>query len=396
MSTVTGPLRPLLREDAETPIGGDTPFEFLDPCCQKEILNESHHRRVGNKLRESDRSQVRLDERSRAIGRIGHTCHHHHDCSCCESSDYPLLAEMRDRRLKIEAEFAKDNYTGEKLHIDDSEDSDDLDSDDEAMLAGLSEAIPMTPEELERVQAIENAALDRENALQMGYGEHVEASIEHIMKTAGEYGETVVCHVFQPKLALCALLDLELEVLAVEFLGTRFRRLPASLDVRRALVNLCKGAVTAQSVVESDSVFQQKNLSGESNAHAVAVESGLAQQRPLLICARRGEVTIVETQLEQFGNNDELFVADLRTYLDRAHALQRSIEDGMSVQDIEKLRRRMKIFNGGDSDEEEEDDTGDWCNKPGCTKKFHHTHVGIEGGNMVHAIDEQGLEALGR
>ena len=179
-------------------------LDELDPCCQKEIMNARHHQRVGAQLREHDVSERRLDEKFRAIQSL--RSGHQHHCACCSaSSDYPLLAEIRkDLNFAVDAEIDTNNP---KLNDDDN--YSDLDSDDEALLAGLDESIGLTEEEQIRIETAKEYAYAREQALVLGLGKHSEESIDHLLKIIG-YGEVVVCHVYQPHMKLCALLDLAL------------------------------------------------------------------------------------------------------------------------------------------------------------------------------------------
>ena len=389
MAARTGQLRPELRQNEELPIG-DTPFEFLDPCCQKEILNESHHKRVGSKLRESDRSQVRLDERDRVLGNV-HVCqrHRHANCGCGdEARDYPLLSQFREARFTNAIDIAIEEFSH-----DSESDGEELDSDDEALLQGLDESVGLTEDEQERMLASRQAADARARALRMGYGVHIEATTDHILKTAGQYGETVVCHIYQPTMARCALLDLALEQLASENLGTRFRRMQAHQEVREPLEKLCRGVVANADSANGDQRAEQ----GGDNANTRRVREALSSSKPLLLCVRGGAVTVVETNLDQCGTADEMFLPDLRSYLDKAHVLHNSTEDGMSVRDVGRLRQRMQQLQGDSSDSEADDRVeGEFCNLPGCSKRFHHSHVGIDGGaSLVHLEGEHGREALG-
>ena len=128
------------------------PLDELDPCCQKEIENNKHHARVGDELRQYDRSQLRLDEKNSAI--LSLRAGKFSRCQCCETSmEYPLLAEMR-RMSEITAEGSSGNYeyfdsdTRERQRkpesTSDSEDSDsEIDSDDELLMSGLTMLTPI-------------------------------------------------------------------------------------------------------------------------------------------------------------------------------------------------------------------------------------------------------------
>lgn len=348
-------------------------LDELDPCCQKEIINARHHKRVGDELRGHDVSERRLNEKFRAIQSL--RSGHQHHCACCSASaDYPLLADLRSSAAQTDED--NDNRRNK---VDS-----DMDSDDEALLAGLDDSIGFTEEEQERMAEAEQLSFARDQAMLLGHGKHSEESITHLMKMV-EYGEAVVCHVYQPHMKICALLDLALERLAAGALGTKFRRIAVSPDVRHYLAKVCGGttAINATTNEESNSAFARQ------------LETALVQQSPVLLCIKSGHVTLMESQLHQFGSDDQIYESDLRNYLEKAQMLYATVEDAMSLIDLERVKEMVKKAQGFDDAEGEVDDDA-WCNVPGCDKKFHHQHIGAGGvGSLVRGGQEDGQEALG-
>ena len=71
------------------------PLDEMDPCCAKEIANESAKARVGRELRKTDRSMVRHDMRQAAFDDLRNGAR----CKCCSApADYYLLLKLRKER----------------------------------------------------------------------------------------------------------------------------------------------------------------------------------------------------------------------------------------------------------------------------------------------------------
>jgi len=392
-------------------LDGMHPMDLLDPCCQKEVENQRHHDKVGSKLRESDRSQQRLDERLKAINSLRKGKWSRCEC-CAQPKDYPLLAKYRSsvegaaKLPKYRGEFrgktawnfgseevAKGEERIAEFRAEDAEDS-DWDSEDEAMLAGAGAAVGRTADETERLFAAEEAKKAMDNALEGGFGEHLEDSGQHVFTLVQEYGETVVCHVFQPELPMCAWLDLYLEKIASQFLGTRFRRVEASPDSRHYLAKLCRGASAGRGLSDVERAASDNNSANSAGTRfARQIEDALSAQLPLLVCFSKGEPVLVEAGLGQYGTKDGVFDADLHTLLGNAHVLHARLEDSMHIRDLEAHFQRLQ--RSGEEEDEEEEEENTWCDVPGCSTRYHHTHIGAGKGSLVNEnASELGREAL--
>jgi hypothetical protein len=399
---------PVFREDDP-----NEPLDEMDPCCMKEIINARHHERVGAQLRPHDRSQIRLDERLRAIKSL-RTGGSFARCECCASpTDYPLLAKYRkavegaatipsyrgDYQDVVEQDPVRAARVGAGLGEYNSEDDEDWDSADEAMLAGVEKEVGHTAEETERIQAAADAALALSSALNLGFGEHSEDSAKHVSTCVREYGESLVLHVYQPELPLCAWLDLALEKLAKRYLGTRFRRVKATSEARFVLSKLCvssagsvpkgkgAGALTDDSI---DTASIANDSTGSALRFASSLERAMADQYPVLLCFSKGEVVAMETQLQCFGNKNEIYESDLTTYLNHAHVLYTNIEDSMTVKDLEGFFQRVSVKN----EDEDEVEPNRWCGQVGCTTGYFHEHIGKGQSSLVkdeknEALDEE-------
>lgn len=119
------------------------PFDELDPCCQKELEDESKRYAVAKRLKKYDRSNVRKN----TVQSVFTGFQDYKKCGCCsiKAVDYPLLAQIK-RQLENKNTL---------LINDDSDkcnDESDNDSDDDFMNEmGLN---ALTPLEEERLKVI--------------------------------------------------------------------------------------------------------------------------------------------------------------------------------------------------------------------------------------------------
>jgi len=398
----------------EDELDGMHPMDRLDPCCQKEVENQRHHDKVGSKLREGDRSQQRLDERLNAINSLRKGKWSRCEC-CAQPRDYPLLAKYRS---SLEGAAHLPKYRGEfkggttktawsfgdeqtakgeerivEFRSEEAVDS-DWDSDDEALLAGLDDSVGRTAEETERLLAAQEAQVALDTALGSGFGEHMEDSAQHVFTLVREYGETVICHVYQPQLPLCAWLDIHLEKLSKQFLGTRFRRVEACPDARHFLAKLCRGGRLGRGLSDVEMAASDTSSASSAGARfAKQVEESMSAQLPLLACFSKGECVAVQVGLNQLGDKDGVYEADVHTLLDNAHVLHARLADSMNISDLEAHFARLR----GSGEEEDEDapEENAWCDVPGCGTRYNHTHIGKGKGSLVSdGGAELGREAL--
>ena len=80
----------------------DDYLDELDPCCQKEIIQNRKEKRIKEVLSKTDRSNQRNKIRDKILS--NQVCLASNDCSCCMSPklfDYPLLITLRENSYKF-------------------------------------------------------------------------------------------------------------------------------------------------------------------------------------------------------------------------------------------------------------------------------------------------------
>lgn len=83
----------------------ELPLDELDPCCQKELAEESARARITKQLRKSDRSMVRYDMRAGALDALRNSAR----CACCvDVQDYYLLASLRQQQQQEASSHQRD------------------------------------------------------------------------------------------------------------------------------------------------------------------------------------------------------------------------------------------------------------------------------------------------
>ncbi len=383
------------------------PFDELDPCCQRELMNAKHRERVTTELRRTDRLQNRLNERTQAITSLRQGSFSRCEC-CSHKQDYALLSKYKQALegaaklpkyrgpypgLNTSFKFGDEAVAkGVSRDVEYLDQEDDWDTDDEALLEGVEAIVGHTEDEAERLKLASESKAAMDRALAGGFGEHIEDSARHVCTLVRDNGETVVCHVYQPLLPLCAWLDIYFEKLAKQYLGTRFRRVEASPDARHYFSHLCRRSAVDEIVAVRES------STSSMNAHfARKLEEGLKAQLPVLMCFVKGELVALETGLQQFGHKDGVYESDALTYLQNTHVLHSRLEDSMNVSDLERLTQRLHHTQTGNEDEDS-DDEGRWCDVPGCRTKYIHTHIGTSSENQISLVpnaEDKGFEVLG-
>jgi hypothetical protein len=334
------------------------PFEELDSCCQKEIVNENHHARVGAELRKHDRTLERMEMHKKAINSLRKGF-----CVCgtdCEmiASDYPLLAMIRGHagnERVIGSDLVAAGMDGERRGDGESE------SDDDSLLDDMGDEF-LTTEEKIRLEEVVNMQKLVEKARGMGYAQHMEETASHcglLIKSQ----QTLILHIYNPNSLFCARLDLELEKLAVIYIGTKFRRMPMSTDT----------SYFVESQVE-------KGISVSAQSAQPRVERG----RPFLVAFKDGAVCFTEGGLSRFGSDREVYQSELVTYFSNAHVLSSEV-----------VMPSLQQLAGFNAEEEPEDDPeSSSCGFPGCKRSYNHSHVAAGADSLVKGDDEEGMEAL--
>lgn len=322
------------------------PYDELDPCCQREIDENTKYNEVTRYLREHDRSTARLDIKKRAVASL-----RSFKCECCHNSkDYPILAKLRSLTVVKEATI----ITSDKEN--DSEEDSDIDSEF------------LTPYEIERMNQVKVQIERIEKAKLLGFATHIEDSIEHICRDLKSTSTPIILHLYDPDSSLCGALDLTLETLAPRFIGSKFRRLAYAPHLREN-----------PSLQEYQKVFS--NIDASNSQHA-------------LICFANKAISAYTYSYSEFCdlNNDVVHSADLETFLDRAHVLASEV----SAEDM-KYYRSVDELNE-DDEEESAAEKNRFCDDPDCTRFFPHEHIGSSssgnGAASFMRVAQTGEEAL--
>jgi hypothetical protein len=193
------------------------PFEELDPCCQKEVLLQRREREFKEKIKRSDRADVRRNLQKTVFQKIETLSR----CVCCHNSgDYPLLGSLRLGEGFIDHGEEGRSVSQEQRQEERKEgaDSDD-DSDDSDWLSDY-----VSPSELIRKEQLKTEILRRENLQTLGFSVHLRESAQHLLETLRSFPVPLLIHICFPDRILSATLDLAMEQLASRYLGCLFRR----------------------------------------------------------------------------------------------------------------------------------------------------------------------------
>jgi hypothetical protein len=316
----------------------DLPFDELDPCCQREILDRRKEYEIRKRLNKTDRSQIRLNHirNTLKIKTPSITC-----VSCAAPRDYLLLSQYRE--LEINKEL--DNKADKIEKIDDEEDDEDFDDDFESEY-----------EKQLRDKLMQRCAM-LEDKRRNGYLVHIEDSSQHIIERI-QYGEYLVLHIYDPDNESCAIIDLSLEKLAVMYGFTRFRKIHM-LDAG-----------------EIRSLFK--------------INSSPAD--PLIVCFGNKSLKSFTNNINEITPNQEICSNDLKRFLDNSNVLFAN-DDPLT----EVLFDASAVFETETISDDGNDESELFCNKEGCNRNYIHSH--IESGSnksSIFGIDNAGAEALSK
>lgn len=332
-----------MENDLDWSEDGDVPFEALDPCCQREILDRRRYNEVTRKLRPVDRSLRRLDERKAVVKDLKTRNIDPWTCGCCVSNeDYNSLRRLKeildvnhDADTSIEKDAKSDNNNNE------DDDDDDLLDDD----------FPLTDYERERMEQALMETQKRAAAAQspLRLALHLEESVGHLMFLIQRIIDIpIVVHVYQDD-PLSALIDYTFErTLAPKYPGTMFRRVS-----------------TSSTISFHDLETQRKDLIEEFN-------TALVDNRHCILIFRRGQLatTLKPQDLVALGDTLELVSRHLIRVLDHAHVLC----DDLPAMVLHPRLLEEEGIVAREEDGEEEAER--FCDDPDCTKHFPHEHVG--------------------
>lgn len=322
------------------------PFELLDPCCQKDILERRRNKDIKDRLSTTDPSlkkERHIESVFNGLFKVN-TCH-----TCGSPKDYALLTEMRHEAERT-CDMGDKPDEAEKLCGDSGDEllDDEFESDYELEL---------------KAKLLERSRF-QQSMEKFGLGIHSEDSVTHIMQHI-ESGARVIVHIYDPNSVDCAKLDLSLESAAKRYLYTRFRR---------ATVFTCK---------------------------ELCVKYGLPMSTQLLACFIDNSVSTYTAALRELVPNGEICSSNLYRYLENSKAaVNNDVDDGIAALSALELSRAAAQIDHKVSDGEEEDDLNDYCDEPGCDKRYSHTHIGASAGRdglrNPFSTNIAGSEALGK
>lgn len=320
--------------------GEEIPFEELDDCCQKDVLERRHNQRLKKELRVGDRSYERFDLQATVFFNKS-------KCACCsEPVDYTLLRQLRSEK----ASFCVPSQRVEEDREEPESESDDELLDDDFV----------SPLEQQRKQEFVQYQEKLQIAQSYGYACHVEDSLEHILGDINA-GLDMVIHVYNSSEIICAKMDLLLEDLSTSTLGTKFRRI-------RYMKDMTEGRYMG----------------------AFSVKSGDVSPSGCILCFR-GKTLCASSRNEAFAEGSTLFDDDVRKFLDNARMITTELP-------LDRLLAAGRGTQTTRSAEEEEEEVFErFCDDPNCTKRYLHEHVGRGASTASFLMDERsdGMAALG-
>lgn len=343
----------------------ELPFDELDPCCQKEVLNERRKREVNQKLRGVDRSNQRIDIKKSVFTFYGMS-----SCQCCSlpQPDYSALRGFKAEMCAVDESKAREEERqrkeDEKFRAEVGEEEEE-ESDDDPLLDDFD--LPLTAEEQERMRQLAQYTTNLETAKKYGLGIHLEESIEHLLEFIENPTVPLILHIYQATSQQSAVIDYLLEkTFSERYLGTRFRRHPYSYHL-----------ATDERLHE-----WQKYFTSTSDA--------------LLLCFKGKQIIAYESQPSKFGDHIDDINSNLRRFLENSKALETEVPH-VSVLFPNNSSALKGLL---DNDDEEEIDERKFCDDPDCVRKYPHEHVGRKtannatGASFISSKNRVGEEAL--
>ena len=308
------------------------PFELLDPCCQKDVLEKRRAKEVKERLGTTDPSVRKEKQLQSVFTNLSKTstCH-----ACCTHTDYPMLMQVR---AEVQAEQEALQHAG---HSSDSDS--DYDFGDEFESAMEKE---MKAKMVQRNQLLE---LKR----RVGLGVHVEESEAHALDLI-DAGSRVVLHLYDPRSSCCARIDISLEDAAKRYSATKFRRISMSIAAEKICPMFMLPMDTALVACFMDQ-------------HLVTYTSNEAELVP----------------------GGEISSKNLFRFLDNSKVVTDDDAEGL-------LMPMTLDYNENSSDEDMDEDSNEYCGVPGCRKKYRHTHIATssEGGSNAFSGADAGSEVF--
>jgi hypothetical protein len=366
----------------------------LDACCRREAESNRKQGALLSALQRHDRVALAERRKKHLLGGLSWG----HGCRCCydpnsDGGEYGALMDARKRLAEergdvcaaddedSNGETADDGddekkMTSEPAFVERKNDDSDSDSDDEFDYLldedppggdGQPSALALL-EEARRAE-LEMTVMEREAAIQHGFGAHRQMHPSRVLRAAGlgmdqrgmaaAVAPAVVLHLYDPESDMSACLDLHLEgpLMAGTYRGTKFLR----------------GSGRPALLLDAD--LAQRELP------RLRPESDL----PALIAIRNGNVVAHCPALENLGSKSEGTIEPraVEEFLDRAGVLLR---DPPAFEDLCRIRPEEMMLlenmamerNAAAAANRAEPEEFYNCGVEGCNKTFHHNHVGIQ------------------
>lgn len=290
-------------------------------------------------------------------------------CRCCYDpnsdghAEYQALAEYKAQRPILESLPEVEEEEKKEIH-DSDEDSDDefdylLDEDLPGDEFGGGSALKELEEQ--RRAELEFEMIQRQTAMQHGYGTHRQLHPGRVLKAAGLASNparapppAVVLHLFDPDSTTSASLDYFLETdLAPRYPGTIFLRSGGRFTL-----------LMDESIAQR--AFGNRLQADRDMPALVAIRNGVAVNIcPQLKALSAYDGEEVETRaVEMWLENSGVLLSNPPNFYDLCHI--RPEEDAL-----------MDYLAHQKPEEVDEEEIYD-CGVPGCQKTFHHEHVGVK------------------
>ena len=338
------------------PVHMDNPdFGEIDPtleaCCRREVESNRQRSVLEQTLSRHDVVAMKERRRRHLVSNLSWGV----GCRCCydpnsDGGEYRALIEARARQQKGNKELEEEEENVEETSNDSNDEFDylldeDLPGDDGGVIHELEER---------RRAELEFAMLQREVALQHGYGVHRQMHPNRVLRAAGLGGTSspaVVLHLVDPDSMASASLDLCLEDLAETYRGTKFLR------------------SSGRSVLLMDAEMAQKSLP------RLSPDSDM----PALVAIREGVVVAACPRLQGLVS-DESYEAvaipeEVRAWLDKAGVL---LERPPRIDEVCLIRPEEEALMDHLVASAQSAPPRYDCGVPMCDKTFPHEHVGIQ------------------
>ena len=330
----------------------------LDSCCEREMESDRRAKALRQALQRHDIVAEKERRRRNLV-----TARSFDGCRCCydpnsDGGEYRALIDLRAKLQQQQEALAEevDEEEKKKEPCDVEEDSDD------EFDYLLDEELPEENEELKMLEAqrraeLEMSMLEREVALQHGYGTHRQMHPCRVLKAAGVAPGTrdpppaVVVHLVDPDSVASASLDLFLEKFAATTArGTKFLRSGGRSTM------LIEAELAAKAL---------PRLSREKDM-------------PTLVAVRDGVVVNVCPRLRGLTDTSDMIVESaVEEWLSRCGVVLESPPRLNEVCRIRPEEEALTDYLMTQKPAEPEEERYD-CGVAGCNKSFPHEHVGVQ------------------